>query len=317
MNLTISNIPQYSGLYLSKRNSKKLANKNAKNANCSFLALESLAAQRRKFIIHDIRYKDIDYFDKFLAKKGRVSKEEFEEIKRYHPSLFSMAQRYCMENFYGRTTPNDLAHVTIDVDNYLKSNFKNYRIISLGTSPAPISEQLASMGNEVIFVPVSGMRYYRDSKIEEFPELETLMHYLDFKNINDGKLNILIDYTASGATLKAMGEVIKEYFKMDDDKVKTVSITDDIIRELSTLAQRRVLSDMANSDMEKISNVPHFPITPHEIGRYDFLDKKNTIYLKNYPKENIFEVFDNSSTPLARTFSLCTMNQCDKMLNNF
>lgn len=146
---------------------------------------------------------------KFIAKNGKVTKEEYEEIKENHSDIIEYAKQYCKDHYTGESTPESIAEVVIYTDEYFRNRYNGYRIISIGTSPSVITEQLAAMGHDVIFLPVSGLSSFvpqvKSSIYSVNVEaLEALMQFLESKNINDGKKNIVLDRTASGISLEAI-----------------------------------------------------------------------------------------------------------------
>lgn len=317
MNFAVSKINQP---YFYKNQPLSL-NKNSKTSDIkSYNELSFLSKTSRinKAKIEAGMCREAELFSEFLEKEGKVTKEEYEDIKKNHPSFFLRAQKYCKNFYYGESSAYDAAQVALLADEYFKNNFKNYRIISLGTSPAPIAEQLAAMGHDVVFLPVSGLRNYnsKTDTLEELPELRAVMQYLDTKNIDDGKLNIVFDFTDSGSTLRAVARIIKKYFSLKNSKITKISINDDVIESAYTRSTEKYLHDAACCDVEQISNVPHFPVVSNEVARYDFIGKNDTLYLKNIAKQELFRQFDNYSSPLARAFSLCTMREIDKLVNN-
>ena len=287
------------------------------NSNSSMSFLSGLAVQKKAEIALQ-KMNEERFFEEFLLKDGKVTKEEYENIQKNHPSVLLKAQELCNNRYSGKATPYDVAVNTLRVDKYLKNIYKNYRIISLGTSPSPITEQLINMGHEVVFLPISGLRLgYRQDKtsLENLAELRALMQYLDKKDIDDGKLNVVLDFASSGKTLNITTKFIKEYFGFNHRKLTKVSLGGRILDYYYDEARNNFIHDVINSKIEDISNVPHYPVTPMRIESYnDEGDEETTIIFdKNTPKQELFEEFEEYSTPLARAFALCTMDEIDKM----
>ncbi len=269
---------------------------------------------RRKAKIELEQQKEKIFFDEFLHKKGRVTKEEYQDIVKHHPSALVKAQKYCFENYKGASSPRNIADITLRLDEYFKKKYRNYRIISIGTSPSPVTEQLANMGHDVVFLPVTGLRLgYIPclTELDNRAELRALMQYLDTKNIDDGKLNIILDYTSSGITLNAITGYIQEYFNFAPEQIKKLSLNDDILRKYFCESKDNLVKDLVRSDIEEASNVPHFPVTQKGIRIYRLpgSDENMIFFDINEPKQELFEKFDNNSTPLGRAFALCTMHE--------
>jgi len=281
--------------------------------------LSGLSVQKRTEITLQ-KMNEKRFFEAFLFKEGKVTKEEYEDIIKNHPSVLLWAQKYCNDNYTGKLTPYDAAVNALRVDKYFKNIYKNYRIISLGTSPSPITEQLMNMGHEVVFLPISGLRIgYKQDKttLENMAELRALMQYLDKKDIDDGKLNIVLDFASSGKTLNITTKFIKEYFGFNHKTLGKVSLGDRILDYYYDKPRNDFVKDAINSEIENISNVPHFPVTPSGIELYGLEgDEDTTIFFdKDTPKQELFEEFEEYSTPLARAFALCTMAEIDKLLS--
>ena len=204
------------------------------------------------------------FFKNFLKKDGKLTREEYLDIKNNHPSIIMKAGNYC-NKYNGDIRPIDLAQITLKIDEYFKNKYKNYRIISIGTSPAPITEQLANMGNDVVFLPVSGIRCLDDSQYknqEYINQMELLMHYLESKNINDGKLNLVLDYASSGKTLGVLTDAIKQYFMFPFNQIQKLSLSDVLFSSgaINNPNAGLFYEDIRLSFIDEISNVPHFPI---------------------------------------------------------
>ena len=316
MNLAISKI---NPINYKKFNSFKHSANKQKYQSCNTMSFLANISNQKKAELEAKNYKEYSFKD-FLAHEGKITKSEYSDIKKNNPDIISQAQRYCDTFYCGDITPQDIAEISIRSDNYLRRIYKDYRIISLGTSPSPITEQLANLGHEVVFLPISGLKgctlLLSDTKNSK--ELHSLLEYLESKNINDEKLNIILDYTATGSTLDKMTDFIKEYFSLQNKYIKKLSVQNflnSVFGSRDYYFQNAYHSkvkqieayrnDMFNSLIERISNVPHFPITE---GKVIFLDD-------NLSKQDLFKQFENYSTPLARAFSLSTMSEIDKLIN--
>ena len=289
--------------------SYKFKNSATNSVNYKTFSFGSLPCAKKTDI--DIqKLQEQDSFEEFMDRKGKVTKEEFKDIVKNHPSTLLKAQKFAKMLYVGETTPEEMAKIAISTSEFLNKEFKNYRIISLGTSPAPLTEQLQNLGHEVVFLPASALSWCCDSL-----EMNTLMEYLKSKNINDGKLNIILDYTSSGQTLSEMTGNIKKKFHLNSKKIKQLSLNDvfHYLHKTSHIKTWNYYKDLFDSAAENISNVPHFPVSSSGVSKYRNSNKAGTIYMNGLTKEEVFREFENYSTPLARCFSLCTMAEIDKL----
>ena len=269
----------------------------------------------------ETKIQDDNYqFADFLKCSGKVTNEEYNEIVKNHPAILVKAYKYIKDNYEGFLSPQELAEISKGVDKFLKNNIKDYRIISVGTSPAPLCEQLSNMGNEVVFVPVSGLQDYNMYMgLWKLPKFESVLKYVKSKNIDDGKLNLVLDYTDSGQTLYVMKNSIKTYCDIPDKNIVKLSL-DGLIQnsfqnptEKEREAKKSYSYDASLSNIGAIANVPHFPVLPHIENDSDFEIGKNTI-LEYKSDDELFLEFENYSNPLARAFSLCTINELQKLI---
>ena len=316
MNITISKVsPVYQKTNVSSTNSN--IEKQSLNNDDMLSFLQGLTVQKRAEIAIR-KMNEESFFEEFLSKEGKVTKEDYKEIKRNHPSILIKAQEFCNSCYKGKLTPYDAAVNTLRVHEYFKNNYKNYRIISLGTSPSPITEQLMNMGHDVIFLPISGLRIgYRQNKtcLENMAEMRTLMQYLDKKDIDDGKLNIVLDFASSGKTLNITTKFIKEYFGFNHKTLAKVSLGDRILDFYYDEHRNNFIKDAIGSKIEEIANMPHYPVTPMGIELYNSEGDEDTtiIFDKDTPRQEYFDEFESFSMPLARAFALCTMAEIEKL----
>ena len=300
-------------LEIAKRNTK-----NIKVQNSDTLSFSSvISSLKKREIVLKINY-DRQFFRNFLTTKGKVTQEEYEDIKTNHPSTFSKAQIYCDNLYGGSIKPKDLAYISLLTDKYLREKLPNSRIISIGTSPSPITEQLFNIGHEVIFLPVSGLRrlsLWKKDEVIDSPNFNVLMEYLESKNIDNKKLNIILDFTVTGETLNVATEFIKEYFKFDNKDIKKLSLDKDILNPRRSDPEKKYDLDMYDCFAEKISNVPHYPVSSLAEGPYISKKDSTVFFTKDMPQSELYKNFEDYSSPLARAFSLCTMNEIDKLIN--
>ena len=306
MKICVSNICQYNS-FTPKRCDKISTEIFKSNNAMSFGTLTCV----QKTDIDIKKLQEEVFFEDFMDRKGKVTQEEYENIKKNHPSALIKAKQLVDLFYFGNTTPKETAEISLAVSKYLNERYKNYRIISLGTSPAPIAEQLQYLGHDVVFLPISAM----DISDNNSKEMHILIEYLKTKNSDDKKTNILLDYTYSGHTLEAMTKLIKKNYRFKKT-VKSVSLNNlfEYLKRNKLAHPSNYSTDMYMSHIENISNVPHFPVTKSGIRKYQSINKAGTVYRCNLSDEDVFKKFESYSTPLARAFSLCTMAEIDKLV---
>ncbi len=264
--------------------------------------------------------KEKEFFDNFLVRKGQVTREEYEDIIKNHPSVLIKAENLCDRVYSGYMTPKKTAAIVLKINKALKKIYPDTRIISIGTSPSPVTEQLQYLGHDIVFVPISGFRPY-EKKLHTFenePDLKILANYLNTKNIDNDKHNIVLDYTYSGYTLEKIQNFIQEYCGISDKNIEAVSINKLLIHPAISNRTRKnwielkteILEDMKSSKIEEISNIPHFPVLKRAKKVYSTVP--SVVTTENKSEEEIFKELDNYSKPLARAFALCTMHEINK-----
>ncbi len=266
------------------------------------------------------KQKEEKYFNKFLIRKGKVTKEEYEDIVKKHPYSLVKAKKYCDENLKDSITPQVMATIVSKAHNYIKENYKNARIISIGTSPAPLCEQLALLGHDILFIPATGARSLdveKDSP-DKIPSLKYLIDYIKSKDLDDGKLNIVLDFTCTGGSLRAIRNLIKKYTNVKEENIKAKSLNDLLNKAFAeaNLIEKLTLDvyfeSLFLSSPENVSNVPHYEVLNNRFRKYD--DDDFVIRIENKSEKEIFREFENSSQPLARAYSLCTAHEVSKII---
>ena len=252
------------------------------------------------------------FYRDFCEKPKSVTLDEYFEIKDKHISCICSARKDLDDFYFGEITPENAAKMSLNVKRNLdeKHGENQYRIISIGTSPTPITQTLSYLGIEVTHFPVSGLQY-SDYKEDE-RKSKILVELLKRRKLDDKKVNILTDFTYSGSSLNKTYQLIKDNFKninlypipIQTLLIETLDIENPDIKLYNTF-----ISDMKNSLCTEISNVPHFYIKDKTID----LDLKNEIKLKNSTDDEILEQFENYSCKEARLFELCTLFSLDKM----
>jgi len=260
-------------------------------------------------------------FNDFINKKGKVTKEEYFDIVKKHPSIIELAKKYCeQEYFMGQVKPGEIACLAMRSHEFLKKNFENYRIISVGTSPSILTEQMQALGDEVISIPVSGigMKKDKDTNLFDFPNMLYILDYLKEKNINDGKTNIILDYAVSGRTMHTIARFLREYNDIPDENVQTISLRGLLSNALEgkpwqeSPCKDMFLDDVHYSNIVFLSNTPHFCVNPSAEEIYN--TKDFTISADNLDQKDFNREVEEASRPLARAYSLVTMHNLFNML---
>ncbi len=328
MNMKIQNINNYyiqtsfTGLKLSKKEN----NKNYKNA--------TLPSLEKPCSIDLQRQREDEFFTKFLNKKGKLSLEEYKEIKKHHPSAIIKAYKYVEKNSTASSRPEQIARAAIKLKEKYDNDYKNnYTILSIGTSPAPITELMSSLGSRVVFMPISGLKKLDTNNLyilrKHYPTIASrhtnIRHSLDYarkRGLFSKKEDfiLLLDYCCSGTSLNNMCDIFLEEFPYHSEKTHERSILDDLaeLTNLKDPSSNLTIADYANltcdmqgSFFEEVSNVPHFYI-------YDQYNEgqQGCISSVHKKKRQLFKEFDEFSTPLARAYSLCCINEAMKILEN-
>jgi len=269
------------------------------------------------------------FFEEFLVKSGKVDKKEYEEIALKHPMTLSKCYGMC-EVRDAINSPYDIAKFAVALKKYYDELYQNYTIISIGTSPAIITEVMQNIGCNVIFLPITNLRDYSENKLHplrknyptiasRYPNVDTLMKYATKKGIakkNSGDL-VVLDYTVSGKSLDTMVKILEERNDIDPDRINDHSIVDDINEiingnnplNLTSWNAKNLEHDLRHSYFEDFINVAHFTFDDSSYygKNYSIKNKKNS---------EIFKEFDSFSQKYARAWALCSTHEAFKILNN-
>ena len=222
-------------------------------------------------------------FSEFLNKKSKVSVEEYKDIIKKHPSVLIEAQKYIedMHHFqFFCTKPNVMAKVAFFAMQRLNSLYgkNNYQLVSIGTSPSFITEGMAQLGVDTVFLPISNATYskadlYIDDILKEYPNLDNVGKYLKTKinSDNSDKKIILLDYFFSGKTLRIVKDLTKKYCGIPSDKIQVLDIAELLhgIRANYSVTDTKkgiifdpemIMEEINAQDVECMSNTPHYSI---------------------------------------------------------
>jgi len=302
--------------FCANKNIKHDAEQTPKN-DVEKIGLSSAVLQAQDITVQKIRTQA--EVETFLNRSTRLSKEEYEDIVKNHPEILIQANLLC-QKYKGQIEPVDMAKTAIEASEYLNKRFNNHRIISIGTSPAALCEQLSLLGHDVVFIPISGLSKYKpnEDNIDDLPDLKKVIEYIKSKNLKDGKINIIIDYTSTGRTLDNFCYCMEKYCEFDWGDYVSMPIHQLLNSALDKNhshefenIKHKFKEDMTNSSIEDVSNVAHFPVIPSMKSKYD--ENQYTIRPENKTQEELDFEFDNFSRPLARAYSLCTFDEIQKL----
>ncbi len=282
-------------------------------------------------IENEIRKKEV-LFENFLLKKGKVDFKEYCYIKKNYPFFITKAYKYyeqfkkekeqerrmlskeyfkkdpteteqelieCFIKIF--TEPKDAAKCALTLKKTYDNDYgkKNYRIISVGTSPAFITQIMPSLGCEVIYLPISnisdGVEKANSTKLSQISK------YLKDKGINNEKTNIILDYVNNGGSIYNCKRII-EQLGIDKDKIVLSSLFDELANSDNYKEEEleKIFYDVAYEKVENFSNVPHF----------DVQTKEDTQLYHKQIKD-----FEQYSKKIARAFSLCALFELDNIMH--
>jgi len=323
--MKISNVQLYSfnarykGKYLKPKNTQQ----SEKSFSFPFVKPYSIELQAEK---------EDEFFKSFLEKNGKVTKEEYQKILKKHPKTIYKAQNRCNEiSKKLDCSPQINGKIAYELKKYFDSCYGNYTILSVGTSPAPITEVMQNLGAKVIFLPITGLRDINQNShyfnrvnyptlASKYENLGLAMDYCTYKGISKkdaGKI-LILDLCATG---KSAG-IIKQMLLERNDIAEENIIIQDMTKTLEDMAKNHGSNlstyeincfdaDMRMSKCSKICNVPHF----------DYYGSKNksSNYITRKPHEtklSVFRRFEDFSKPDARAWALCSTHEAFKLLKN-
>ena len=276
--------------------------------------------------------KEKQLFNAFLKKKGKVSKKEYNEIIKKHPSIITQAYKLIEENKPTKTTPAQLAHAAVELKKRYDEQYKGkYTIVSMGTSPAPIAEIMSALGSKVVFLPASGVNQLKNDPLyifrskyptiaSRYPNVRYIIDYAKKNGINYSNKDfiLLLDYCYRGRSLEKMCDIFIEEEIVKPDLLHDCSILDDLSKltnsevansPFSMEDYTNIANDMENALFQNISNVPHFYL-PEETGNHEL----GYVYSTGKTKRQLFKEFDEYSNPFARAFALCSIHEAMKLI---
>ncbi|MBQ7287480.1 MAG: hypothetical protein IJW73_06960 [Candidatus Gastranaerophilales bacterium] len=266
-----------------------------------------------------------EYFENFKTRSGKVTLKEYKEIASKHPRTLSKSYALCRSQEDIRTRPETMAKFAVCLKDYYDTKYEKYTIVSIGTSPSPITEVMDNLGCDVIYLPITHLRFIEQNPLSPFrnlyptnesrhPNIKKLMKYASKKGIADPKKGelVVIDYSATGKTLATMGNILKERGDIIEEKIHLHAFNNDLEKickdtsayekyGLDVVDVIDLKEDLYCSEFNKITNVPHFVFNDPQA----YQDKKTW---------QIFRDFETYSQPEARAWALCTTHEAMKLL---
>ena len=196
------------------------------------------------------------------------------------------------------------------VKKYLDKTYgKNkYIFACIGNSPAGIGRVLEFMGVETKYFPATNFRAfpYISNYLDNHPKAEN--KYLSFlhnqgiseENIkNNDKTILFVDYTHRGDTLKCFEEFIKNRAKIDNEKIKYISLNDILTESLP-------VKDL-NDDYFRLCDYMTRFLAAATISEYAGIP-----HLQIEEFENIDEIFNKKNDLTTNLFNLILIDKLNK-----
>ncbi len=147
---------------------------------------------------------------------------------------------------------------------------ENYVFVSIGTSPAGVGRTLEFMGQDVRYMPISGIRHigFPVEDLCEYQDYDKYSKFLDEIGLNrrsmkeNGKKYIFCDYTKSGATLNAVEYYAKHSRFLPEEQIEFHSLNDDLAKYAKTHKKTmgkviEYVESLCSSRIAKYTGVPH------------------------------------------------------------
>lgn len=309
-------IPKYKNTKIQSAPSFKSNDKHSPIDNLNhLLAIKGIISKRN--------LSEEEFYKNFLSKQGKTTPEECEDIIKNHPYTLSQCHKVCDREQELYSHPTSIAKIALGLKKYYDDLYDgNYTVVSIGRSPALISEVMQNLGAKVIFLPISNLRSMGDithhpmrniypTYTSRFENIDTLMKYATKKGIakkDAGKI-LVLDYTDTGTSLKIMKKVIEERGDIPKDNIIKHSLVDDVKKtrwqgyaniELSEI--HALEKDLRMSYLSPLCNVMHY--------EYD-----ESINSGRYSTNEIFKKFDNYSTYKAKCWALWVTSEALRLQN--
>ena len=210
------------------------------------------------FILNQIKQSS-QALDEFLNKKGKVTLEQYNQILENNPQVLSRCYSICRNMLYKQSNCLHTAKAAVNLKEYYDKKYDNYTILSIGTSPAPITEVMQNLGCKVIFLPITNLRNIDDGDnyplrnayptiTSRYKNIGKLMRYLTKKGINKkntGKI-LILDYSFSGNTLNLIEKILQQRGDINPRNIQRHSLIDDLNR---TIEESKNTTNLTNNDI--------------------------------------------------------------------
>ncbi len=200
--------------------------------------------------------------------------------------LFSATPQICKKLKYDSIKNEDLKTMAVEsiemaklLREFLSKKYagQNNTYVCIGTSPAGVMKSMELMGDDVRYMPISGLRHLQNFKDSEyldliFEELDTdkYKNFINSIGLSADEINssanktIFYDYTLSGTSL----DIIKHFVLrsgVDESKVEFRSLNKDLLEESKTYPDSRmkdyvnayILTHLLNSEIGHYCGIPH------------------------------------------------------------
>jgi len=281
-----------------------------------------------------------ELFEKFINKSGKVTKKDYDYILKKHPKIIDLAYKkiepYLATDYLYTKVPNPeiIAKSALNIKDFIEKSYKNYKIISVGTSASSISEALKNLGCDVIFLSISGIAMYEQNNaninyqnvFDESNSKYNLIHIYDYlkskgidENMQDSEV-IILDYTNSGITLNCLKTFMDNNFNLSPKQIHKASIILTLLNNKNSKyrvnAKEIIELDraMSFSSVSSVSNTAHFYLDDVDNRYPPHYQSGDCIPLSSCENQaDLFKKLDKFSKPLARAYSLCVLNEIKKI----
>ena len=268
-------------------------------------------------------------FKKFIYSPGEVNMEEYNEIKQKFPELLTQAGKYIKShNIFNNIiqTPKDTAQLAVKIKEHFDNSYgeNNYVILSVGTSPAFVTEPLSALGEEIIFVPVSKVSHTPflssvsfkndlNKYFKLYPKAKIIAEYIKNKlsdtDLDNNKKVIIMDFESSGSTLALMKQILLQYCNIPLEQIRICEISKEIQdvhdKNHFKITPEGYIVDIVEERIAKISNVPHYDITYD--GEFSGINKPRN-FNSGFEKRQYYNT-KQFSRPFARAFQLLVLDE--------
>lgn len=246
-----------------------------------------------------------DTFEKQDKKQKRIKPKyhfSFNDDKALYKFSPKILKEYRMEKISKEC--KEAAKTSFEMAKILKRGLDesegkdNYTLVSIGTSPSGVMRALDYMGEDVRYVPISGLRKYQGvsgsdiiERVVEYNDHRDYRKYLDSIGINSLTINnspkkfLFYDYTMSKTSLLTLEYLARQVMGLRGDKAEFRSLNEDL-ETFTTNEEKRSFDDytesfLNHSKIAKYTGIPHiYPEFTAQIT--DELKKENSKDSKDF-----------------------------------